>query len=76
MNRSGLAAVSINEKLKTLNKYYIYLLTEPYRFKSRIASLPQKSYLIPSPLSVDNNRAIIVVQVAVVVHAKACTNSL
>ena len=72
MNRSGLAAVSLNEKLKTLNKDYICLLTEPYRFKSRIASLPQKSYLIPSPLSVDN-RAIIVSNLELIEISNLCT---
>ena len=60
MNRSGLAAVSLNEKLKTHNNDYICLLTEPYKLKNKIANLPQKSFLIPGPLSVSNNRAIIV----------------
>ena len=73
MNRSGLAAVSLNEKLKTRNNDYICLLTEPYRFKSKIASLPQKSYLIPSPLSVDNNRAIIVSNLELVEISNLCT---
>ena len=73
MNRSGLAAVSLHEKLKTLNKDYNCLLTEPFRFKSRIASLPQKSYLIPSPLSVDNNRAIIVSNLELIEISNLCT---
>ena len=73
MNRTRLAAVSLNEKLKTLDNDYICLLTEPYRFKSKIASLPQKSYLIPSPLTVENNRAIIVSNLELVEISNLCT---
>jgi len=73
MNRSGLAAVSLNEKLKTHNNDYICLLTEPYRFKSKIANLPQKSFLIPGPLSVNNNRAIIVSNIELIEISNLCT---
>jgi len=35
MNRSGLAAVSLNEKLKTIKGNYLCLVTEPYRYKGK-----------------------------------------
>ena len=73
MNQSGLAAVSLNEKLKTYNNDYICLLTEPYRFESKIANLPQKSFLIPGPLSVKNNRAIRVSNIEHIEISKLCT---
>ena len=73
MNRSGLAAVSLNEKLKTHNNDYICLLTEPYRFKSKIGNPPQKSFLIPGPLSVNNNRAIIVSNIELIEISNLCT---
>ena len=73
MNRSGLAAVSLNEKLKMQSKDYICLITEPYRFKSKIASLPQKSFLIPSRSTSGDSRAIIISNLELVEISSLCT---
>ena len=73
MNRSGLAAVSLNEKLKTYNNDYICLLTEPYQFKSKIANLRQKGFLIPGLLLMNNNRAIIVSNMELIEISNLCT---
>ena len=59
MNRSGLAAVSLNEKLKAIRGNYLCLVTEPYRFKSKLASLPQKCTLIPDKDTMEDPRAVI-----------------
>ena len=52
MNRSNLAAVLLNERLKTLKKKYICLLTEPFRYKDKLANLPQKCHVVPDPNTV------------------------
>ena len=60
MNRSNLAAVALNERLKTLKGEYICLLTEPFRYRDKLANLPQKCYVVPEPNTIKDPRASII----------------
>ena len=57
MNRSGLAAVELHERLKLLKCEFICLLTEPYRYKGKIANIPAQVNVIPE--NIIDPRAII-----------------
>ena len=73
MNRSNLAAVSLNERLKTLKGKYICLLTEPFRYKDKIASMPQKCYVVPEPNTIKDPRASIISNFELVEISSLCT---
>ena len=48
MNWSGMAAVALNERLKTK---FVCLLTEPYHYKGKLASIPAKMTVIPENIT-------------------------
>ena len=35
MNKAGLAAISLNERLKSIKRDFVCLITEPYNFKGK-----------------------------------------
>ena len=73
MNRSSLAAVALNEHLKALKKKYICLLTEPFRYKDKLANLPQKCHVVPDPNTVSDPRASIISNVELIEISSLCT---
>ena len=73
MNRSGLAAVSLNEKLKSVKGNYLCFTTEPYRFKGNLARLPQKCTLIPERNTIEDPRAAIWSNMDLIEISSLCT---
>ena len=73
MNQSNLAAVSLNERLKTLKSKYICLLTEPFRYKDKLASMPQRCYVVPDINTVKDPRASIISNLELVEISSLCT---
>ena len=73
MNRSNLAAVSLNERLKTLKNKYICLLTEPFRYKDKLASMPQKCHVVPDLNRVRDPRASIISNLELIEISSLCT---
>ena len=51
MNRSGLAAVELNERLKKVKDHYVCLVTEPFRYRGKIASAPAKACIVPGNIA-------------------------
>ena len=73
MNRSGLAAVSLNEKLKNIKGSYICLTTEPYRYKGNLANLPQKCTFVPDKSTLEDPRASIFSNLELIEISSLCT---
>ena len=73
MNRSNLAAVALNERLKTLKGKYICLLTEPFRYKDRLASMPQRCHVVPDLNTVRDPRASIISNLELIEISALCT---
>ena len=73
MNRSNLAAVSLNERLKTLKSKYICLLTEPFRYKDKLASMPQRCHVVPDLNTVRDPRASIISNLELIEISSLCT---
>ena len=59
MNKAGLAATSLNERLKSLREDFVCLITEPYNFKGKAASLPSNAQIVPENTEEHASRAII-----------------
>ena len=47
MNKAGLAATSLNERLKSIKGDFVCLISEPYNFKGKAASLPSNVQVVP-----------------------------
>ena len=73
MNRSNLAAVALNERLKNLRGKYICLLTEPFRYKGKLASMPQRCNVVPDSNTVKDPRASIVSNLELIEISALCT---
>ena len=58
MNKAGLAAISLNERLKSIKGDCVCLITEPYNFKGKAASIPSNCllYTSPSPRDLSTSR--------------------
>ena len=60
MNKAGLAAISLNERLKSIKGDFVCLITEPYNFKGKAASLPSNAQVVPENTEEKASRAIII----------------
>ena len=60
MNRAGLAAVCLNERIKGLKGDFICLITEPHNYGGKVASLPRNCKLVPCTLKEKECRAAII----------------
>ena len=47
MNKADLAAVSLNERLKSIKGDFVCLITEPYNFRGKAARLPSNAQIVP-----------------------------
>ena len=73
MNRSDLAAVSPNERLKTLRSKFICLLTDPFRYKDKVANIPKRCCVVPDPNTIKDPRASIISNLELVEISSLCT---
>ena len=60
MNRAGLAAVCLNERIKRITGDFICLLTEPHNYGGKVASLPRNCKYVPNTLKEKECRAAII----------------
>ena len=60
MNKAGLAAISLNERLKNIKGDFVCLITEPYNFKGKVATLPSNVQVVPENTEEKASRAIII----------------
>ena len=60
MNKAGLAATSLNKRLKSLKEDFVCLITETYNFKGKAASLPSNAQIVPENMKEKASRAIII----------------
>ena len=60
MNKAALAAISLNERLKSIRGDFVCLITEPYNFKGKAASLPSNAQVVPGNTEEKASRAIII----------------
>ena len=60
MNKADLAAVSLNERLKSIKGDFVCLITEPYNFKGKAARLPSNVQIVPENIKEKTSRAIII----------------
>ena len=60
MNRAGLAAVCLNERIKGLKEDFICLITEPHNYRGKEASLPRNCKVVPYNLREKECRAAII----------------
>ena len=73
MNRSNLAAISLNERLKALRSKFIRLLTEPFCYKEKVADIPKKCCVVPEPNTIRDPRASIISNLELVEISSLCT---
>ena len=75
MNRAGLAAVCLNERLRGMKGDFICLLTEPHNYGGRIASLPRNCKYVPETLKEKECRAAIIASpnIEIVEISELCT---
>ena len=60
MNKAGLAAISLNERLKSIKGDFVCLISEPYNLKGKAASLPSNVQVVPENTEENASRAIII----------------
>ena len=60
MNRTGLAAVCLNERIKGIKSEFVCLITEPHNYGGKVASLPRNCHLVPDTLKGKECRAAII----------------
>ena len=75
MNRAGLAAVCLNERIKGLKGDCICLLTEPHNYGGKVASLPRNCKYVPYTLKEKECRAAIIASpnIEIVEISELCT---
>ena len=72
MNRSNLAAISLNERLKALRGKFICLLTEPFRYKDKVVNIPKRCCVVPEPSTIKDPRASIISNLELVEISSLC----
>ena len=60
MNWAGLAAVCLNERIKSIKSEFVCLITEPHNYGGKVASLPRNCHLVPDTLKEKECRAAII----------------
>ena len=72
MNRSNLAAISLNERLKALRGKFICLLTEPFCYKDKVVNIPKRCCVVPEPSTIKDPRASIISNLELVEISSLC----
>ena len=75
MNRAGLAAVCLNERIKGLKGDLICIITEPHNYGGKVASLPRNCKFIPCTLKEKECRAAVIASpnIEIVEISELCT---